>query len=470
LGEGFPIRITAILAAGFALLSGESRAEDSACTLQAWADPAGMEWLKGVNASELFAEHVSSNKFNFIGPADNVPWTHACGEVWLSACSGKPNSDKWIKLHSGSTCTASATATATASAVSTETQTEFHGESTAPTEPARATCDPATSEPAEPSITAQMREAAAEFPELQDNFHRQNHFVDSVQGVKQGVADTRGGSEVNDEVAGWINDGDYPIKILQHYEQTSGGPWIFSSRNSAAVVAQEGFSRRITTLYSIWRTPSEGWAHSDAEGIALVQKRAADKEREKQLELAETLSKVEAKLKPDVTDLDSVQKTETFRQLALTRAANLAGLSCQLGSMAAIDADRQRRQVSLASDPIHSYGDGGGRAPAGGTSGLTSTSTETNIQIGPGGIKISTVTFTNTKMETSTSTSTFPSTELEQTLAPFGPVDPPKLDSPEIGDANSGLFARTHAKLQQKEKNGTFRGTIVEEDPVQLMP
>ncbi|MFX6331025.1 hypothetical protein ABTF76_22485, partial [Acinetobacter baumannii] len=77
----------------------------------------------------------------------------------------------------------------------------------------------------------------------------------------------------------------------------------------------------------------DGHFHNDAEGLNLIEKRAAEKEREAQLALVDALAQVESKLKADpVVDHASIATTEAYRQLALLRARNLAAVACQLGN------------------------------------------------------------------------------------------------------------------------------------------
>ena len=477
------------LLAGFCLVSESSYAAEDwkpgtldvpTCDYQAWVDEEDVAWLDETNASQTYFEKAKANKFDFIGPAAEVPFKSGCGDVWVSACPSHELADKWLKLKDGggkckedkpetNLCPADSTTDSTTdSAVATE-----QNPPTAPTEPGRATCPAPEKEPCEPGVTAKMIRAAAGIPGLDQDFHRHNHALEDGGAARKGVADTTGGAEVNDEVASWASDPHPSVQeIRNHYAKTAGGRWISMSRDSVAVVSQRGFSRRLVSLYQVYRSHDEAHFHNDAEGISLSLQHANDEERGHQLELATNLEMVKDKLsKASVIDHDSIAKTEAYRQLALLRARNLAAISCQLGSMAAIDADRENRQRSLASGPIHNgVGQGSGSAGATGTSTLTSTSTDLNVEVGPGGVKISTVTFTNvsTGTSTATSTATMPLTELEQTLAPFGPVDPPKLEPQDIGDSNGDLFARTHERLRKEQERGTFRGTMVEEDPIAL--
>lgn len=477
MGERFPTYVAAGLLGAFSLFSdaaladedwGQSVPNEVNCNYEAWNDEGDVIWLEQTNAAHAYSEKAKLNNFDFIGPASLVPFKASCGEVWVSACLGQPYAEHWLKLKSGQ-CTSTDTSTKTETHVQTGTASAATPEQAAPIEPPRAACGSPEDEPEEPGITSRMREAKAGIPELEDEFHRHNHKVDEGTGVTKGVADTHGGSPVNDEVAAWAAEKSKTREEISHYyTQIAGGPWTLTSRDSVALVSQKGFSRRITSLYQIYRSHDQAHFHDDAEGVNLSLWHATDEERTHQLALATALETVKAKLSLNVADLDSLKKTEGYRQLAILRARNLEIISCQLASMAEINADRESRMRSLASDPVQGTGPGSGTPSGTNTSALTSTSTEMTVQVGPGGVTVGTVTFTN--VETGTTTSTATRSELDDTLAAFGPVDPPKREPQEIGDANSDLFMRTHAKLREREATGTFRTSIVEEDPIRLLP
>jgi hypothetical protein len=212
-----------------------------------------------------------------------------------------------------------------------------------------------------PAVTPAMHEEAAKHDELKDEFVRENTCVGF--GPDCTARDTQTGDATLDtDLAKFQTLPDMPTKIRFHMTVTDQN--ILQTRDDMGLVVHKGFRRDPLTQVMLFRIRDDKLFNENAEGVALVQKAMADKERAELIKQAAVLEEMRAKFEA-AKDQESADNTNQFKNVAVTRALALEAISCELDRMAQINRRTENNMKQIAGDRITAgIGQGSPGAPS----------------------------------------------------------------------------------------------------------
>lgn len=302
-----------------------------------------------------YLQRAALGKFDFVGPAADVPFRPGCGEVWVAGCPNALYPLRWIQIKPG-TCSGESNYAKVAS-VEEETGETEKVVPEGPEEQGAEVVDVITGGPlaACPSpveeiqpepVTPKVAAAAAGVPGLEEDFHRHNHYA-NFKGAKLGVPDQTGDEKVHDQAnaSARVSEHDsYAIKGL--FVSIAGTSISNEAQTAVAIVAQNGLSREITSLIQVTGIHETAHFFKDAGSVDFANLRATLVERKKQIALAAALEGVRADLEAKDAP-DDAKIVGDYIELAQQRAVNLASAACNLAKFAAINAANDEKMKSL---------------------------------------------------------------------------------------------------------------------------
>lgn len=193
-----------------------------------------------------------------------------------------------------------------------------------------------------PAITPAMRQEALAYPELQDDYERENACLKD-SGDCAARPEKNGGEELSEELQRY-KDMDDPEQVEALRRTITDEP-VKGFRDAAAIVAKRGFARTTADYHMIYRVFHDKQFHESAEGVYLVSKKIVDEELAEQRKLAGILREMRIKFE-GTEDRRSLRSTSTYEGIAMGQADMLAAVSCELGRLAAVSGYRQRMMAS----------------------------------------------------------------------------------------------------------------------------
>lgn len=193
-----------------------------------------------------------------------------------------------------------------------------------------------------PSITQAMQQEASAYPELREEYIRDNACVNAGPLCLANGRRT-GGKEIDDEVKSI--DLSKKEDQQRYYPSVTNDP---NARDLAAKVSVKAMYARFVVDYTVlYSLADHEKFHANAEGLNLVSKALVDDEAAEQEKLAEAIAKIRDKFRR-LKDTESERLSGEYEEVARSQAETLRLISCELDKMAKFNREVENRLVGMA--------------------------------------------------------------------------------------------------------------------------